>query len=306
MRIGLLYMGDEDRDIRGSAITTLYLAEAFRSLGHVVWRASATHTSEWDVFVEQPTDFVISEGVPHDKVPSSLWLKVPRIVLWCLSQLFYDEKTILRTPYAAIATNSPVLAKRMAHSVMTRYIELAAPDSFAAAAAKPTYTSTCTYLGLYPHKSPEQMDLLFPPAAERGLAIWGQGWENSPYAAWHRGILPLGEIGSLYKSARVVLALTEARQERLKMINNRVFEALVCGAIVVSDHHSALQRHELGQFVQFVENQDEARDFLSRLLSCDKFLDEQVARARVAQEIVLKRHNYRERAREFIALVASL
>jgi hypothetical protein len=299
-------MGDGEREISGSVITTLYLAEAFRALGHEVWRASATHTSEWDVFVEQPTDFVISEGVPHDKVPPCLWLKVPRIVLWCMSQLFYDEETILRTPFAAIATNSPVLAERIAHSVMTRYIELAAPDSFASAAAKPAYASTCTYLGLYPHKSPEQMDLLFPPAAERGLAIWGQGWENSPYAAWYRGILPLGEIGSLYKSVRVVLVLTEARQERLKMINNRVFEALACGAMVVSDQHSGLQRHELGQFVHFVETQGEARDFLSHVLSCDKYLDEQVARARIAQEIVLKRHSYRERAQEFIRLVGSL
>jgi hypothetical protein len=307
MRIGFLYMGDEEREIWGSAVTTLCLAEAFRALGHEVWRASATHTSKWDAFVEQPTDFVISEGVPHDKIPLDLWLKVPRIVFWYLSQRCYDADAILRTPFAAIATNSPILAERIAHgNVMTRYIELAASDSFATAAAKPAYASTCTYLGLYPHKSAEQMDLLFRPAAERGLAIWGQGWEDSPYAAWHRGILPFGDIGSLYKSAKVVLALTEARQKKLEMINNRLFEALACGAIVVSEQHAGLQRHELGQFVQFVGNQDEMRDFLAHLLSCDEFLDEQVARARAAQEIVLKRHTYGERAREFVTLFGSL
>jgi hypothetical protein len=81
------------------------------------------------------------------------------------------------------------------------------------------------------------LDEMLREALPFGLAVYGlaETWQRAPEdlrAAW-RGVLPLGDIASLYSGARVVLGTTDRKQQTLGMINNRVFEALSCGATLI-------------------------------------------------------------------------
>ena len=68
-------------------------------------------------------------------------------------------------------------------------------------------------------------------------------------------MLPRYDIANAYSSAHVVLASTIEAQRSVGMINNRVFEAMSCEALLLSDYSEALE--DLGEgtmlFLQGVE-----------------------------------------------------
>ncbi len=302
MQVGLLFMGDEEEEIWGSAITTHYLAKAFSEVGHHTWRASATHESDWSNLPER-SDLVISEGVPADKIPKCVWQTTDCITFWWLSKLYYDETTISTAPFHAVATNASGLTTSLRRkNVPFSTIELAAPRIFAESCHKEEYQDVCTFLGTCENKCVEQLELLLRPAAEYGLSIWGYGWEDSPFAEFYRGPLPLFDVGRLYRSVQVVLAVTENRQKDLGMINNRIFEALAAGAIVISDPHPALKRHELGEFVHFADSLDSVRQLLDSLMTDSSRKEELKEQAKKGQQAVLSRHTYHHRTDQFVHL----
>jgi hypothetical protein len=56
-----------------------------------------------------------------------------------------------------------------------------------------------------------------------------------------KGTLPPQDIADLYSSAKLVIGTTDIAQRQLGMINNRVFEALSCGAVLITDCFPALK-----------------------------------------------------------------
>jgi hypothetical protein len=302
VRIGILYMGNDTTQIWGGGVISYYLQGAFQALGHEAWRFPAGAASGWDELLSRTTDLVIAHGVPSGMIPARVWEKAGAVVFWWLSELFYRRENIVDSPFHGVATNSKRAARWLASRKPAKFIELAADVSLAAAPRKSEYESFATYLGVYPHKSPEQMDLLFRPVAKAGLTLWGRGWESSPYREHARGTLPLQEIGSLYRSAQAVLALTEERQAKRGMLNNRIFEALAAGAVVVSDQFPSLRRHELGKFISFAETPAAARKLFAAIRDDPRFRE----RALQGQQVVLQRHTYRQRAEEFLAFYAEL
>ena len=108
-----------------------------------------------------------------------------------------------------------------------------------------------------------------------GLAVYGlaETWRQAPddlRSAWH-GVLPLGDIAKLYAGARVVLGTTDRKQQKLGMINNRVFEALSCGATLIQDWFEALEtkvngRHRERDIVLFHRRPGDTAAHLHRLL----------------------------------------
>jgi O-antigen biosynthesis protein len=301
MRIGVLYMGNESNRIWGGGVISHYLIQAFEELGHQAWRASATENG--DVSELPPVDVLISEGVPNHLIRPLVRQKARRIVYWWLSQVFYDETQIAEAGFDGIATNSRAAAQRLhQRGVRVRVVDLAASPQLASACPRDEYRTRVTYVGNYPHKRQEQLDALLLPAVPFGLDIWGRGWDRSTFRDRYRGVLPLLDIGPLYRSADAVLAITEDRQRNIGMVNNRIFEAIASGAVVISEHHPFLAEHELGRFVHFSTGPDMVQDVLERL-PADPSLRELAAEG---QRCVLANHTYRQRAEEFVRFFEQL
>ena len=89
------------------------------------------------------------------------------------------------------------------------------------------------------HK-PELLQLLLD-AVPFGLRLHGTQWNTVPILSnLSKGPLPRYELAEAYSSAHVVLASTIQTQDDYGMINNRIFEALSCGAIVITKYSQAL------------------------------------------------------------------
>jgi hypothetical protein len=215
--------------------------------------------------------------------------------------MFYSAGELSRSPFAAVAGNSARgIAILQSRAKLATIIELAADESFLDLPRQAGGEGGIVYLGVYPHKSEEQMALLFNPARNFHFEIWGRGWEQSPYSEWYQGVLPLMDVGKLYSRARIVLLLTEMRQQAHGMVNNRLFEALASGATVVSESFPYLRQHELGRYVEFVSSEQEALSTFNRIIDNWSVYE---ARGAECRKLIRLRHSYSRVACEFIELI---
>lgn len=297
LKIGFLYGGNYTTLPWGSVITMYYLAKAFERLGHIVWLYSVTDKNIIDKSLIKGTNFIISEGVPHYQIPEEIWAATEVRIFWWLSNLFFDTKSIYNSEFTGIATNSSLcyLELRSATIPMAK-IDLCADESLALAKInKRLYWNECVYLGLFPHKTIGQMQLFFT-SASYSLGIWGLGWDKSPYANYHRGILPFEEIGALYRSSDVAFLLTENRQKANGMINNRTFEIFAAGCPIISDKFEYLENSDFGEFISFADSAEEVDDCIKRI---KRETDTFRSKCKRVQRLVLEKHNYSARAIQF-------
>lgn len=300
LKIGLIFEGDEKEYIWGSAITTYYLGEALKRLGHEVWRASVTDPANCQKVDYKNTDLIISEGAAKWLIPEEVWDSAHKKIFWWLADLYYDGTGILSSGYDAIAVNSSSgheLLKK--NNIPCERIDLCAAIEMAQSPIKTDlYHNHCVYLGCHPHKTEEQMSLMFEPAQKHNFGLWGKGWEDTIYKQYHRGVLPLGEIGSLYRSSKATFLLTELRQQSRGMINNRVYEVLICGSIPISETFSHLENSDLGEFIHFASDQAAVEQILERSHSDQTMKDLAVK----AIDYVKEHHTYSSRAQSFMKL----
>lgn len=304
MNIGLLYKGDEEKEIWGCAIVTLYLKNALEKMGHKVWRASVDVTKNWSQFFDPLPDLIISASAPHYEMPTEFFNHRTKLVYWWLSRLFYDNvKEICSSGFHGVGTNSWIFTEELKkENKPSGFIALAAPPELAEAKMDKKYATPCIFLGSPANKTYEQVKMLITAASDHGIALWGYGWEELPFTDYWKGPLPLNDIGPLYKSAKCALAFTEARQTEHRMINNRIFEGLITGTIMLSEPNPTLSSCDLADYVNCVSTEEEARNFLSNLFSDESIMLEVKEKALAGQKVVLAKHTYTHRANDFLKL----
>jgi spore maturation protein CgeB len=124
-----------------------------------------------------------------------------------------------------------------------------------------------------------------------------------------RGALPRDAVAELYSAARVVLGSTTAEQARRGMVNNRVFEALACGASLVMFRVDAVAEL-FGENI--VVSCDTSQEMVHRVVTLLEESEDSIKRVAAAQRgraLVVDQHTYRIRARtiaEFASRVAAM
>jgi glycosyltransferase involved in cell wall biosynthesis len=136
----------------------------------------------------------------------------------------------------------------------------------------------------------------------RSVTVYGQGWAELVPELDPRGPVPNTELPKLYSSCRVLLTDHWDDMRANGFIANRVFDALACGAVVISDHMPELEE-VLPNGVLTYRGPADLDEKLDRYLSDDE------ARERVAsagQTEVLSRHTAEARAATLVRLAAAL
>ncbi len=67
------------------------------------------------------------------------------------------------------------------------------------------------------------------------LAVYGPGWDGLPDGVWRGAYVPNPQLPELYRRHGIVLADHWADMAQHGFIANRVFDAVACGAVVISD-----------------------------------------------------------------------
>jgi GT2 family glycosyltransferase len=136
----------------------------------------------------------------------------------------------------------------------------------------------------------------------RDLAIWGSGWDGlidtSRVLAEH---LPNAEVHRVYSSAGIVLNDHWDDMREHGYISNRVYDALACGALVLSDDVPGLTERFGGDVVAVYRSRAELHELIER------FLADPVERARrgeLGRAAVLAQHTFAHRVEELLAIVA--
>ena len=275
------------------------LADELERRGH---RARIEVVAEWDAPDRAPADVTI-----HLR---GLWPYVPRPdqlnVLWNISHpdlvtsAECDAFDLVLTPSArhaeqlSTATRTPVHVLEQATDPTVFFPE---PD--------PAHARELVFVGnsrgIF---RPIVRDLLEGGGASgRNLAVWGQGWS---------GMLPDGllagehlrndEVRRAYSSAAIVLNDHWDDMREQGIVSNRVFDALACGALVVSDHLPEIAER-FGEAVVTYRTPDDLHAQLDALLADPA---QRAERAAAGRKLVLAEHTFRHRVDALLDAVAPL
>jgi glycosyltransferase involved in cell wall biosynthesis len=208
-----------------------------------------------------------------------------------------------RIPVDGFITNSARGAELLGRQRPSAYIPLAIDDDYAPAEPIDRYRADVVYLGSggRGNKRAETTRHYLDPAKRFDFALWGSWWERDYWAPvyaenpeandWHRfwrGPLPFDDIARLYSSAKIVLNYHEDSQREWGMWNNRVFEALGCGALLITDDAAGL-REELGDGLVITPGGEATADLIAF------HLDHAAERRRVGEigrEIVQRKYTH--------------
>jgi len=273
------------------------LAGELARRGH---RARLEVLAEWDAPERPPADVTI-----HLR---GLWPYVPRrsgdelSVLWNISHpdllttAECDAFDLVLTPSArhaeqlAAQTATPVELLEQATDPVVFF-----PERDLAHARELVFVGNSR--GLF---RPVLRDLL---PTDRDLAVWGQQWERHLPAGLVAGEhLPNEQVRRAYSSAAIVLNDHWDDMRKRGIVSNRVFDALACGAVVISDHLPELEQR-FGDAVVTYRTRDELRAHVERLLADPA---ERAQRAAAGRAQVLAAHTFRHRVDALLASIAPL
>ena len=135
------------------------------------------------------------------------------------------------------------------------------------------------------------------------FALYGKGWEAVEEAAsYHRGQLEFERLPQLYASSKVVIDDTAIHALPYASMNSRVFEALACGTLVITNNVRGSEELFDGALPTY-RTREELRAQLDRYLADDELREETAQKLRA---MVQARHMYARRAEELIATAVEL
>jgi len=122
-----------------------------------------------------------------------------------------------------------------------------------------------TFVGNFGLRSVERYNRYLSPLLELdNLDIYGAEWNKHPdpraRSKW-RGILPPEQLPSLYSRSDIVLSIHGDAHFEADMVTTRIFEALGCGAYVISDK-CPMAMEMFGDTIGFVDDGNEALELI--------------------------------------------
>ena len=285
--------------VAGSEVTTAGLKRALLARTDAVGAVEVFAPFVYSALGDREWDLVLIEGWTPS-VPSFIHAvrrASPRAVVL---QYVVDTRWMERVAALDVdgyLTNARSMLRRLARVAPTRHAQLAADAAaFRPVPPVPKYRASVAYLGARSASKQPELDAMLRAVADAapGLAIYGMYWDEAPDAAlrarW-KGVLPLEDIAPLYSSVDVVLGMTEPEQRAEGMINNRVFEALACGAALVTDRFPALTS-AFGDVPLYYDTAREAALHVRRLLDHP---DERASKRRAGPALIAGTHTWHER-----------
>jgi hypothetical protein len=298
-------LNNPNGSIAGSEITTAGLQAAFLKHPEInsVYRFAPDNYND---LLQGNLNLVIIEGW-HPSVPSFIE-KIRKanpltvVLFWNLS--FYGFNEVVNLNVDGFLSNSKKNMALLYKIKPSEYVMLAADSElFCPQNSIEKYKHDVTFLGMnHPNKSNEVINLILQNSTKFDLAIYGSGWEtNVDFKPYWKGKLPVNDIPLLYSSSKVVLGITEDRQRKAEMINNRVFEALSCGTCFVSDYSPEMER-VFGDTIFFSKEAGDTQKHIDKIINN---YDDYTEHKKKAREIIIREHTYFHRVNQIMQFYKS-
>jgi hypothetical protein len=287
----------ESGRVVGSEITCAGFSRALRARGH---NTHIFHPFSYANLTDATWDIVLIEGwfEMFDSFVHEVRRLNPgvRVYFFCFDPAFPGMEKLTRLDVDGYFTNSGEMLRTLSPLVRSEEIPLAA-DVEAMKPwphAVPEYAHNVTFVGTAGFEAKVNLSWMLREAAPFGLAIYGSAWDSSPeFAPYWRGVLPKEHIPQLYSSSKVVLGVTMDSQRDHGMVNNRVFEALSCGAVFLSEHFPELEAL-FGDTILYARGPGDVRDQLKAVL------EGSATRPRSGRDLVRRKHTYDHRVAQIL------
>jgi len=173
------------------------------------------------------------------------------------------------------------------------------PERFHPMEADAVYESDYVFTGNHWGENRLLLSHLDVAPGER-FSVFGKGWESvGRMSRYWRGPAPYDDLPLVYNSAKVVLDDTAGPTLPYGAINSRVFDALACGTLVLTDNARGSEEFFDGILPAF-SSRSELRELLDRYLTDSELRETTAAEL---QRIVLAQHTYAARVPQFLDLV---
>lgn len=270
------------------------LGDALERLG---WRVSYVQRRE-DAWYTLPEglDYLLVLLDAYDlRNVSTTALKIAWVRSWTERWLERDCFELYDLVLASSSRSAELISERS--GVTTVEFPLATnPERFVPVAAELELATDLVFTGNY-WKQPRDIQG-FRPREDETLRVFGSGWEDvAELAPYTQGPVAYERLPAVYASAKVVIDDTALHTLPYGAINSRVFDALACGTVVVTNCEAGV--HELFD-AEFPTWSDQA-SLRARL---DELLGDDARRRDLAQRYqrsVRERHTYAHRAGGLVA-----
>ncbi|NES76925.1 MULTISPECIES: tetratricopeptide repeat protein [unclassified Okeania] len=155
------------------------------------------------------------------------------------------------------------------------------------------YKSDYCFTGSFWKYPRDIMNLLEPDNLPFEFALYGYNWEKfEKFKKYNRGPLPYTDMPKVYASTKIVIDDANSVTKQWGSTNSRVFDAIMSGALVVTNGELGNQESFDGLLPTY-----NSRESLENLLR-EYFTNEELRLAKVAelQKIVTEKHTYKHRA----------
>ena len=312
LNIGLHAQVDPKDKVVGSAITTNGIKAAFLLREHEKNYVQTFYPMNYPGINSVQWDLIIIEGwFPSiDNFIKLIRLYSPNaiVLFYCLDQLYPGLGVISKLDVDGYLTNSLLIQSYLNEetNIPTQYLLLAADAEI----MKPKSIDNIrnkfsVYVGAGGHMLPYKPTLL-PTLLEflpHGLEIYGSYWDSVPQVSnAYKGKLPENSLAQVYTDSTIVVSSIIKTQEDVGMINNRVFEGLACGAILVSEYsdslHKIVKASKHMDFIYFYRNTSDISSIIADIRSSSPS-KLQLASLH-AREFIIEKHTWSHRVIEIL------
>lgn len=305
LNIALHAQVDPTDMIVGSVITTEGLKAAFDKryeVGHVEifypFFYSHLYDRKWDIVIIGGWFSMINDFISTSRLNNPKAI----VLFYCLDPAYPGMDVVRTLDVDGFLTNSHTIDLYLKNntSVPSQFLLLAADPLV----MKPNDNIKRDWASVYigaggTHMLQYKPNLLSSLLSVQslGLRLHGSHWDDvSSLANSYQGVLERDKIADAYASSHVVIASTTKDQMDSGMVNNRIFEALACGSIIVAERYDALELL-VDQHVAMYRSIDEVR---SRVVSHIYNPSKTAEQREMNRKFVINRHTWDHRCIEIL------
>ena len=158
---------------------------------------------------------------------------------------------------------------------------------------KNEYLSDYCFTGSYWDYPREIVEMLEPEKLPYEFKLYGKNWDKiGKFKTYYQGFINYSKLPEVYASTKIVIDDANNATKKYGAVNSRVFDALACGALVITNGENGAKETFNGKLPVF-KSKEELNHLIEYYLSND---NERLAKIEELQKCVLENHTYINRA----------
>ena len=158
---------------------------------------------------------------------------------------------------------------------------------------KNEYLSDYCFTGSYWDYPRDIVEMLEPEKLPYKFKLYGKNWDKiGKFKKYYQGFINYSKLPEVYASTKIVIDDANNATKNYGAVNSRVFDALACGALVITNGEKGAKETFNGNLPVF-KSKEELNYLIEYYLSND---NERIAKIKELQSCVLENHTYINRA----------